>query len=135
MLAVAACRAVHDITGYPVLQPSVTSKEMPTIFWACESQGSGSLNLFSTQLLEKYAHHKQNSLKLLSKSIMQLDEDSGDHNFVTAMLLALVEIFESGSGSWAVHIEGAKSMLTERFRRQPEYVPYFLNDFIREVAL
>ena len=72
----------------------------------------------SKQTTSKPYHHflefKQRTLHQLSKDLSNPTMQNGDITLMAIVVLALLDLFESGSGAWSYHIEGAKKLLRNR---------------------
>ncbi|KAJ5267004.1 Protein of unknown function DUF3468 [Penicillium angulare] len=72
----------------------------------------------SQQLTSKsYRHYlefKQRTLNQLSKDLLNPVMAKDDITLAAIVVLALLDLFESGSGAWSYHIEGAKKLLRSR---------------------
>lgn len=105
MMAVSALHAIHGFTGSPVILKYTTQNR------SGELAGFGKMDLYPARLLELYISLKQKSLKFLSQALKDPSRRGDVRTFGTAVLLILLEAFETGSGSWMTHLEGAKSLL------------------------
>ncbi|KAJ5924723.1 hypothetical protein N7466_008910 [Penicillium verhagenii] len=76
----------------------------------------------SRQTNSKAYHHfleyKQRTLKLLSQDISNPAKKNDDITLAAIIVLALLDLFESGSGAWSYHIEGAKKIMRSRPENQ-----------------
>ncbi|KAH8783442.1 fungal-specific transcription factor domain-containing protein, partial [Diaporthe sp. PMI_573] len=135
IMAVAACHAVHYMTGTTVAQLSGPLGQSSRSNCIKERHVSFSDDHRCSRLLEEFWKHKQKALNLFSHDITNLNGCPDVLTFATAVLLALVEVFESGSGSWMVHIEGAKQLLSASLHGDLSYLPTVLEGFIQEVTL
>lgn len=72
----------------------------------------------SRQITSKAYHHfleyKQRTLKQLSKDLSNPAKQNADITLAAVVILALLDLFESGSGAWSYHIEGAKKIMRSR---------------------
>ncbi|KAJ5792807.1 uncharacterized protein N7503_008785 [Penicillium pulvis] len=72
----------------------------------------------SRQTTSKAYHHfleyKQRTLKQLSKDLSNPAKQNADITLAAVVILALLDLFESGSGAWSYHIEGAKKIMRSR---------------------
>lgn len=135
IMAVAACHAVHYMTGTTVAQLSGPIGHSSRSNIIKERRLSLSNDYNCSRLLEGFWNHKQKALNLFSHDLTNLNGSPDVLTFATAVLLALVEVFESGSGSWMVHIEGAKQLLSASLDGDLSYLPTVLEGFIHEVTL
>lgn len=135
IMAVAACHAVHYMTGTTVAQLSGPVGQSSRSKCIKERHTSSSNDYNCSRLLEEFWNHKQKALNLFSHDLTNLNGCPDVLTFATAVLLALVEVFESGSGSWMVHIEGAKQLLSASLHGDLSYLPTVLEGFIHEVTL
>ncbi|KAI9149970.1 Acriflavine sensitivity control protein acr-2 [Paramyrothecium foliicola] len=135
IMAVAACHAVHQMTGMPVSQLTDTPGQSSPQHCIQQLNSSSSSDDLCAQLLQQFWYHKQKALMLFSHDLTNLNGSPEIFTFITALLLALVELFESGAGSWTVHIEGAKQLLNAYLRGDRSHLPPFLQGFITEVML
>jgi hypothetical protein len=59
-----------------------------------------------------YLKSKGKCLKLISAALAQHHSESGDPAILIAVvLLTILDMFESGSGAWSLHLEGAQKLL------------------------
>lgn len=59
-----------------------------------------------------YLRSKGQCLKLISATLAKHRTTQGDKAILIAVvLLTILDIFESGSGTWSLHLEGAKRLL------------------------
>lgn len=73
---------------------------------------SGSLNTHSGSIMKYYLRSKSHCLGLVSAALaIQRTTQDQQSLLITVVLLAFLDIFESGSGAWSYHIEGIKKML------------------------
>lgn len=135
IMAVAACHAVHFMTGTPLAQLSKPLGQSSRSNCINERRVPFFDDYRCSRLLEEFWNHKQKALNLFSHNLTNLNGCPDVLTFATAVLLALVEVFESGSGSWMVHIEGAKQLLNASLDGDLSYLPTLLEGFIHEVTL
>ena len=57
-----------------------------------------------------YLEYKQRTLNQLSKDLLNPVMAKDDITLAAIVVLALLDLFESGSGAWSYHIEGAKKL-------------------------
>lgn len=63
-----------------------------------------------------YLRSKGQSLRLISATLSRERTTLGDRAILIAVvLLTILDIFESGSGTWSFHLEGAKRLLDAGF--------------------
>lgn len=63
---------------------------------------------------QHYLEFKQRTLSQLSRDLLNPATQNDDINLAAIVLLALLDVFESGSGAWSYHIEGLKKLLRDR---------------------
>ncbi|KAJ5439538.1 uncharacterized protein N7458_010536 [Penicillium daleae] len=68
----------------------------------------------SSRAFQHFLEFKQRTLHQLSKDLSNPVMQKDDRTLAAIVVLALVDIFESGSGAWSYHIEGAKKLLRDR---------------------
>ncbi|KAJ5648190.1 hypothetical protein N7490_004562 [Penicillium lividum] len=72
----------------------------------------------SRQTTSKTYHHflefKQVTLKQLSQDLVNPAKQNDEITLAAIVILALLDLFESGSGAWSYHIEGAKKIMRSR---------------------
>lgn len=74
-------------------------------------------SLSQDALVERYLYFKARCLNLVSASLSQQDQCDEEPTFIAVVLLALLDLIESGSGSWIFHLEGAKRLLEAGIKR------------------
>ncbi|KAI6757083.1 hypothetical protein HG530_011681 [Fusarium avenaceum] len=104
MMAVAALHAMHGSIGSPIMLAHAVQAKNVQI-------NDKELSPFQSQLLHHCIFHKQKALKFLSMALQDPDQKYKFQTFGIAITLALLECFETGAGSWAIHLEGAKKLL------------------------
>jgi hypothetical protein len=62
-------------------------------------------------LTSYYLHSKAKALRLLSRALADVSTSNSIATVFTAILLTILELFESGAGSWSVHLEGVKRLV------------------------
>ncbi|SPO07765.1 uncharacterized protein DNG_10460 [Cephalotrichum gorgonifer] len=115
VLALAACHCAHSATGFPLytfrrgrVQPLAPQKQI--LFPTTSNHTSG---VSQSDLLNQYLILKHNALRHLSEALADSDDRYQSGTLATILLLALLELLESGAGFWNVHIEGAKTLLED----------------------
>ncbi|KAF7719733.1 Acriflavine sensitivity control protein [Penicillium ucsense] len=73
----------------------------------------------SSQAFQHFLEFKQRTLHQLSKDLRNPVMQRDDRTLAAIVVLALVDVFESGSGAWSYHIEGAKKLLRDRPENHP----------------
>ncbi|KAJ5174650.1 uncharacterized protein N7482_000527 [Penicillium canariense] len=68
----------------------------------------------SSRAFQHFLEFKQRTLHQLSQDLLNPVKQKDDRTLAAIVVLALVDIFESGSGAWSYHIEGAKKLLRDR---------------------
>ncbi|KAJ5155858.1 Protein of unknown function DUF3468 [Penicillium capsulatum] len=68
----------------------------------------------STKAYQHFLEFKQRALNQLTKDLCSPVMQKDDRTLVAIVVLALLDLFESGSGAWSYHIEGAKKLLRSR---------------------
>lgn len=68
----------------------------------------------SNKAYQHFLEFKQRTLNQLSKDLCNPVMQKDDRTLATIVVLALLDLFESGSGTWSYHIEGAKKLLRSR---------------------
>ncbi|CEI63633.1 unnamed protein product [Fusarium venenatum] len=104
MMAVAALHAMHGSIGSPIMLAHAVQAKNVQI-------NDQELSPFQSQLLHHCITNKQKALEFLSMALQDPDQKNKFQTFGIAITLALLECFETGAGSWAIHLEGAKKML------------------------
>ncbi|KAF2753393.1 hypothetical protein EJ05DRAFT_505034 [Pseudovirgaria hyperparasitica] len=108
--AISACHMVHSITGVPVLSmPQDGTAKLSEV-----SQGSSSIShstLAVSGLLKSLFQSKHRALRCLYDALSNPQEGHECSTLTTAILLVALDIWESGTRSWNVHLEGAKKLL------------------------
>ncbi|KAM0408504.1 hypothetical protein ACHAPD_011980 [Fusarium lateritium] len=87
MMAVAALHAMHGSIGSPIMLAHAVQAKNVQI------------------------NDQELTLEFLSMALQDPDQKNKFQTFGIAITLALLECFETGAGSWAIHLEGAKKML------------------------
>lgn len=67
-----------------------------------------------TKAFQHFLEFKQRTLNQLSKDLCNPLAQQDDRTLAAIIVLALLDLFESGSGAWSYHIEGAKKLLRDR---------------------
>lgn len=109
IMAVAACHCIHDMIGYPVFSPADHMLGSRTSIF--QKYPKPDLNIAESGMLKRYILLKQNSLSQLSETLSNLQGFAEIEAFVAAVLLTLLELVETGAGSWSTHLEGAKRLV------------------------
>jgi hypothetical protein len=68
----------------------------------------------SSQAYQHFLEFKQRALRQLSLDLQNPAMQRDGRTLAAIVLLAFLDIIESGSGAWSYHIEGAKKLLKER---------------------
>lgn len=68
----------------------------------------------SSKAYQHFLEFKQRTLAQLSRDLSNPAMQKDDRTLAVIVVLALVDLFESGSGAWCYHIEGAKKLLKSR---------------------
>jgi hypothetical protein len=69
-------------------------------------------DVYQDATLKFYLHCKSKTLTLISAALA--DDQSaqgGKATLIAVLLLMILDVFESGSGAWSLHLEGAKTLL------------------------
>ncbi|KAJ5163578.1 Protein of unknown function DUF3468 [Penicillium coprophilum] len=66
-----------------------------------------------------FLEYKQRALRQLSMDLNNPSMQRDGRTIAAIVLLAFLDIFESGSGAWSYHIEGAKKLLKDRPENGP----------------
>ncbi|KAF4958077.1 hypothetical protein FSARC_11113 [Fusarium sarcochroum] len=87
-------------------------------------------------LVSYYLRSKEHSLKLVSAALTT-DRTNQDHQslLIAVVLLAFLDIFESGSGAWSYHIEGIKKMLEAGAMLGTSAWDHNLQNLLQEAAM
>lgn len=72
----------------------------------------------SSEAYQHFLEFKQHTLAQLSKDLANPVMQKDDRTLAAIVVLALLDLFESGSGAWSYHIEGAKKLLRSRPENQ-----------------
>ncbi|KAJ5590670.1 hypothetical protein N7450_004642 [Penicillium hetheringtonii] len=67
-----------------------------------------------SKAFQHFLEFKQRTLSQLSKDLSNPLAQKDDRTLAAIIVLALLDLFESGSGAWSYHIEGAKKLLRDR---------------------
>jgi len=67
-----------------------------------------------SKAFQHFLEFKQRTLGQLSKDLSNPLAQKDDRTLAAIIVLALLDLFESGSGAWSYHIEGAKKLLRDR---------------------
>ncbi|CAI7584591.1 unnamed protein product [Penicillium viridicatum] len=73
----------------------------------------------TSQAYHHFLEYKQRALRQLSMDLHNPTMQHDGRTLAAIILLAFLDIFESGSGSWSYHIEGAKKLLKDRPENSP----------------
>ncbi|KAJ5692817.1 hypothetical protein N7462_002240 [Penicillium macrosclerotiorum] len=68
----------------------------------------------SSKAFQHFLEFKQRTLHQLSKDLSNPVMQKDDRTLAAIVVLALLDLIESGSGAWSYHIEGAKKLLRDR---------------------
>ncbi|CAH0041086.1 unnamed protein product [Clonostachys rhizophaga] len=122
ILAVASCHFTHGIMGIPILSlrsntttAAALDGEMPMLL-----SSPADVHLSKSTLLNHYLRSKADCLKHLAAALEDESKNQCHSTLVTIVLLTILEACESGAGSWTIHLEGAKRLLTDRARTQSQ---------------
>lgn len=97
VIAVAACHYTQSLIGCPLAGLPLPTK-VPGL--ALEAP------------INSYLQSKGQCLKLISDTLVRDQTARADKSILIAVvLLTILDIFESGSGTWILHLEGAKRLL------------------------
>ena len=111
IVTVAACHYIQDLTGstLPGISTPATGQAPPLITPKYDIVG---LTTSVRALIDYYLRSKELSLNLVSSHLSLHRSKARDNASVSAIvLLAVLDIFESGSGAWNVHLEGYKTLI------------------------
>jgi hypothetical protein len=111
IVTVAACHYIQSLMGSPLpgLLPSMTDQVPQLITPKSDAAG---LTISERALIDYYFRSKELSLKLVMFDLSMHHHRPEDNASVIAIvLLAILDIFESGSGAWNVHLEGSRKLL------------------------
>lgn len=73
----------------------------------------------TSQAYHHFLGYKQRALRQLSMDLHDPTMQHDGRTLAAIVLLAFLDIFESGSGAWSYHIEGAKKLLKNRPENGP----------------
>lgn len=73
----------------------------------------------TSQAYHHFLEYKQRALRQLSMDLNNPAMQKDGRTLAAIVLLAFLDIFESGSGAWSYHIEGAKKLLRDRPENGP----------------
>lgn len=73
----------------------------------------------TSQAYHHFLEYKQRALRQLSMDLNNPAMQKDGRTLAAIVLLAFIDIFESGSGAWSYHIEGAKKLLKDRPENGP----------------
>jgi hypothetical protein len=83
-----------------------------------------------------YLRSKDQSLKLVSTALVTNRTSQGYQSLLIAVvLLAILDIFESGSGAWTYHIEGIKKVLEAGTMSDTSTWDHKLQNLLQEAAM
>lgn len=108
ILAIGACHYVYSTaylaisSGEESTTPSMVTTRIPHIDDAFTSTSS---------ILSSYLRFKQKALQHLSIGMSNLHKTNHASVLATVILMIILELFESGAGSWTIHLKGAKELL------------------------
>ncbi|KAJ5795538.1 transcriptional regulator family: Fungal Specific TF [Penicillium psychrosexuale] len=68
----------------------------------------------ASQAYHHFLEYKHRALRQLSMDLLNPAMQKDGRTLAAIVLLAFIDIFESGSGAWSYHIEGAKKLLKDR---------------------
>ncbi|CAH0029384.1 unnamed protein product [Clonostachys rhizophaga] len=122
-MAVAALHAMHVSVGSPIM---LSHAVQANSIHVNEKQ----LDVFQSQLLHHCITLKQKALKFLSIALQNPHQHNELQTFGTAVVLTLLECFETGAGSWAIHLDGAKKLLDAGIQKSST-----LEAFVEELIL
>ncbi|CAG7557809.1 unnamed protein product [Fusarium equiseti] len=111
IVTVATCHYIQSLTGstLPGLPPPVTDQAPPLITPKTDIAG---LPTSERALVNYYLLSKELILKLVSSHLaMQYPRARDEASVIAIVLLAVLDIFESGSGAWNVHLEASKKLI------------------------
>lgn len=111
IVTVAACHYIQSLTGctLPVSPPPATDQAPPLITPKSDIAG---LTTSKRGLIDYYLRSKELSLNLVSSHLTIHRSKGGDNaSIIAIVLLAVLDIFESGSGAWNIHLEGSKKLI------------------------
>ncbi|KAJ3548884.1 hypothetical protein NM208_g777 [Fusarium decemcellulare] len=101
--AIASCHLMHSVTGSTITSAESSHLSAPT--------DQSSLVSIPDSIQKHYIMSKHQCLGLLSTTINDPVRRKDYSTLATVTLLTILDLFEKGSGSWTVHIEGAKMLL------------------------
>ena len=123
MMAVAALHAMHGSVGSPIMLSNAVQANSIHI-------NEKQLDAFQSQLLRHCISFKQKALEFLSVALQDPHQHNELQTFGTAVVLALLECFETGAGSWAIYLDGAKKLLEAGIQKSST-----LEAFVEELML
>jgi hypothetical protein len=110
IVTISACHYSQSITSCPTAELIATGNLANASF--AGRLDANSLVISRAALLKYYLQSKAHCLRLISDSLLKGRDPEGDTAILIAViLLAILDLFESGSMAWAFHIEGAKKLL------------------------
>lgn len=111
IMTVSSCHYIQYITNCSVADLLPQTRNGIGPLTAMEPR-SGNLDTYRGPFVNYYLRSKDHSLKLVSAALVTNRTSQGHQSLLIAVvLLAFLDIFESGSGAWSYHIEGIKKML------------------------
>lgn len=111
IVTVAACHYIQGLTGstLPGLPPPTRDQAPPLIMPKSDISG---LTPYERVLIDYYLRSKELSLNLVSSHLTMHHPRATDNASVIAIvLLAVLDVLESGSGAWNYHLEGSKKLV------------------------
>ncbi|KAI1056983.1 hypothetical protein LB507_001450 [Fusarium sp. FIESC RH6] len=111
IVTVAACHYIQSLTGSTLPGSPAPATDEATALITPKSDIAG-LTTSERALIDYYLRSKELSLSLVSSHLTRHRLGARDNASVIAIvLLAVLDIFESGSGAWNVHLEGSKTLI------------------------
>ncbi|KAJ5341100.1 Protein of unknown function DUF3468 [Penicillium brevicompactum] len=121
----------HSITALGALHYSLLSESDSSLLpWSSGNLATADSNLSveeiedivapagsrkpSSQAYRHFLEFKQRALRQLSTDLRSPEMQKDGRTIAAIVLLAFLDIIESGSGAWSTHIEGAKKLLKNR---------------------
>lgn len=99
IMAISACHSIHEISGLPVV-PTINKLEL-----------SSRTEVPDLNPSRTYLHYKNQALRFLSDDLANSKRSAESSTLATVILLMVLDLIESGAGSWSIHLEGAKRLM------------------------
>lgn len=107
MMAISTCHFAHEITRMPICSPSrVLGGGLQQEMIAFSNSTAA-----TSKVLGSFFFWKHRALQQLAEAMSAPTEQLKVSTLATAILLLVLELWESGAESWNIHLEGVKRLL------------------------